>query len=518
MSITRRIAFGAAASWFSRGITIVIGLILVPVLFRHLPKQELGLWLLLGQSWAALGIFDFGFGATLTRRIAFAKGKSASDPNAPLTDEALVEISDLVTSGRLVYRALAVFAFVFSFSAGFFYLRSLHLDTASLWHVWFAWGLICLSQAVGVWANVWNCVLWGVGYVGWDAVFGSVFNVATVLGQITVVELGGGLVSLAVVATAGALFQRLVMLGFAQRRRPEIFAIRGRLNFPLLKGMLPLALRSWITALGGALMLNTDQFLIVGFRGMAAVPAYRAAFVIVHNLNTAAMIIPLSSQVFVSHLWQASELVRVHQLVGQNIRLGWIIMLTGAACLLVMGREFFQLWLGPGNFIGYAVLGAFLVSETLEVQTYVISGFSRATEDEAFAISSVAGGVAKLALSWLLAHWLGLFGIALGTVIGLLLTNQWYMTYRGLSRLKMRWREYARTVFLLCGTYFVLLMLVLFGVHSAVRDFSPAVQLASVASAGSFLFCLGVWFLVLDAAQRARVLRTFRASPGSRLA
>ena len=78
MSVTRRIAFGAAASWFSRGVTILLGLVLMPVLFRYLPKEELGVWLLLGQSWAAMGILDLGFGITLTRRIAFAGGGPTS--------------------------------------------------------------------------------------------------------------------------------------------------------------------------------------------------------------------------------------------------------------------------------------------------------------------------------------------------------------------------------------------------------------------------------------------------------
>jgi hypothetical protein len=41
VSVTKRIAFGAADSWFSRGVTIVLGLVLMPVLFRHLPKEEL---------------------------------------------------------------------------------------------------------------------------------------------------------------------------------------------------------------------------------------------------------------------------------------------------------------------------------------------------------------------------------------------------------------------------------------------------------------------------------------------
>ena len=103
MSVNRRIAFGAAASWFSRGVTIMLGLVLMPVLFRHLPKEELGVWLLLGQSWAALGILDLGFGVTFTRRIAFAKGKSGGDSNSPLTEESTREIADLVATGRRAF-------------------------------------------------------------------------------------------------------------------------------------------------------------------------------------------------------------------------------------------------------------------------------------------------------------------------------------------------------------------------------------------------------------------------------
>ena len=85
MSITKRIVFGAGASWFSRGMTIILGLLLMPVLFRKLGQEELGVWMLLGQTWILLGIFDFGLSLTLTCRIALAKGKSGSDPSAILT-------------------------------------------------------------------------------------------------------------------------------------------------------------------------------------------------------------------------------------------------------------------------------------------------------------------------------------------------------------------------------------------------------------------------------------------------
>src|ERR1041385_4800159 len=127
MSVTRRIAFGVAASWFSRGITILLGLVLLPVLFRHLPREELGVWLLLGQSSAAMAILDLGISVILTRRIALAKGKSGGDPNAPLTPETLQEIADLTEAGRRIYHVMSAGVFIVSWLAGFFYLHNLQL-------------------------------------------------------------------------------------------------------------------------------------------------------------------------------------------------------------------------------------------------------------------------------------------------------------------------------------------------------------------------------------------------------
>ena len=50
MSTTKRIAFGAAATWVSRMVTIVLSFVLLPMLLGHLPKEEVGIWLLLGPK------------------------------------------------------------------------------------------------------------------------------------------------------------------------------------------------------------------------------------------------------------------------------------------------------------------------------------------------------------------------------------------------------------------------------------------------------------------------------------
>src|SRR5260370_33183387 len=90
----------------------------------------------------------------------------------------------------------------------------------------------------------------------------------------------------------------------------------------------------------------------------------------------------------------------------------------GGGAILALGPTLFEVWLGPGNFIGYPVLGIFLATFILEHHANVFSSCGRATDDEAYAVSSIASGLLKLCLAWLLTTRLGLAGFALCTLLG----------------------------------------------------------------------------------------------------
>jgi len=506
MSVTKRIAFGAAASWFSRAVTIVLALVLMPVLFHHLPKEELGVWLLLAQTSALLFILDFGFSVVLTRRIALAKGKSGSDPSMPLTNETLQEIADLVEAGRRLFLGLAITTFIISGLSGFIYLQHLHLTTLRLSLVWSAWAILCLSQAFGVWAQVWNCLLSGVGYVGWDAVLGSFMSTVTLLAQIAALYLGGGLLALATVAAIGLFLQRYLLLGFARSRRPELFQIHGKFDRTLVRGMVSPSLRAWATGLGILAVLNTDQFFIASLSGAAQIPAYRAAYLVLYNLNMLAVTAAGASTVFISHLWQAGEIAEVHRVVVRNLRLGLGLMAAGGACVLVLGPRLFDVWLGPGNYIGLPILAIFFVLLTLEAQCYIITLQSRATDDEAFAFWALGAGALKLCLSALLGVRFGLIGIAASTLLAQLATNHWYMVYRGLSRLGISLSTHFVNVLFPVASLFVLVTVAVW--LPLANDFFSnewEAVLGSSAIAGMFLAAF-LWFFVLDRGHRERLI------------
>ena len=507
MSVTKRIAFGAAASWFSRGVTILLGLVLMPVLFRHLPKEELGVWLLLGQSWAAMGILDLGFGVTLTRRIALAKGKSGGQLDAPLTDTTLREIADLVAAGRRIYRWMALGVFVVAWSLGFFYLRNLELQNLSPATVWIAWTILCACQALTVWATVWTCLLQGVGYIGWDALIASFISAAMLIGQIVVVLCGGGLVALAAIAAVAVLLQRALTRTFARRKRPELFALKGKWNPEVLKGMGGLAFRAWLTMLGAVLVFQTDQFFIASFEGVKEIPAYRGAFVIAVNFFALSIILPSSSSVFISQLWSAGQIAEVQRVVKRNVRVGILLTGCGSAAVLGLGPRLFDFWLGPENFVGYPILLLLLGVYLFEQHGWILSSATRATEDEAFAVWAMLGGTLKLVLAFLLMPRFGLLGLAASMFLAQLMTSHWFTTYRSLARLQLPLREHLMQSVLPCLVPAVLNAAAVWGLVRWLGDAPSWIVVGSACLLSGFILAWAAWLLVLEPNQRHRCTR-----------
>jgi hypothetical protein len=194
-------------------------------------------------------------------------------------------------------------------------------------------------------------------------------------------------------------------------------------------------------------------------------------------------------------------------------------MFCSAAVLGVSGHELFNVWLGSGNFIGYAILGIFILYETMETQSYIISTSSRATEHEAFAISSVIAGVLKIGLSFWFMHQWGLLGLACATLLALLLTNHWFYVFRGLLRLELPLAGYLRTVLLPAALWFVVAWALAYAVSMIVGNVSDWARLLFVTGVVGLLFVIALWISVLSPHERRRVegkiFRLTRGAPAS---
>ena len=512
MSASKRLAFAVIVSWLSKSVAILANLLLMPILFRLLGKEELGLWFLLGNSQAFLGLLGLGIAPTLARHIALAKGNSGSDPEASLTTESQKHIADLIITGKIIFKSLAIFVFVVALLSGYVLIKHIALKEITFQEVSISWTILCLGFAVEVWVSYLSCWLEGLGYVGWDSLIVTAVSISTVVANVFVVLNGGGLLALSVVTVVAGITQRICMLAFIRLRKVDFSFEHGKWNKTYAKKMVKPALYFWLTALGMFLILKTDQYFITVVSGIDKIPAYNAAYQLASNLRNVALPFALSASAFISQMWQAGDFEGVHQLVRRSCNFGLSIMCFGSGYLIVMGKDITDLWLGSGVFAGSAILVTFCAMFMFEVQNVCLMYGARATEYEKFAGASLGAGVLNLIFTAILIKPLGLTGVALGTLIAQLLTSNWYIVIKSLKRLKIDFSLYSRETFIPAILTFIISAIFTYGVRQSALSFSdrPPFLVSSVSVACVFLYALALWTWVLEDRQKAKLTTKIR--------
>src|SRR5262245_45711807 len=148
---------GVSAVWFIKAVSTVSSFFLLPVLMRVMDREELGTWMVFGNSQVFLSLLNFGVTPTLTRHIALAKGRSGADPDVVLTPETEQHIADLVATGRSVLRGLSLFTFVAALVAGVVFLGTVDFQRVPASRVYLAWLFLCAGYAVQVWVSYLEC-------------------------------------------------------------------------------------------------------------------------------------------------------------------------------------------------------------------------------------------------------------------------------------------------------------------------------------------------------------------------
>ena len=206
-------------------------------------------------------------------------------------------------------------------------------------------------------------------------------------------------------------------------------------------------MRSWLTTLGAFLILRTDQYFIAIRIGPSSLPDYQSAQLLVTYLYQVAMIAAASSSSFLSQLWASGDRAAVRGWLHRNLNAAMGIMITGTMVFVFSAPVLFDLWLGPGHFVGYPIIIIFACTFVLEAQHAVYASTTMATDDEAFGFWAMGAGTINLILTAILIIPFGLVGVAAATMISQLLTNNWYAVYRGHRRLEIPATDYLRKNF-----------------------------------------------------------------------
>ncbi|BCK88816.1 hypothetical protein MIZ01_2622 [Sideroxyarcus emersonii] len=268
---------------------------------------------------------------------------------------------------------------------------------------------------------------------------------------------GFGLIGLAVAWTVQGFLARYAAKRILYNKCPDVFMIRSQPDLQLAKSIILPSLKWAVMGFGAILILQTDNVIIAAILGPAAIPNYEAAAKIAISTMTAALLLVTATSPQISKAYAEKDSTLVTSLLSQSVRLSVSAVVFLVAFVSVFGDSIIALWLGNGRFVGFPVLWTLLLMVLLEAHHVAMATATVATGHVVFAKPAMIAGLLNLAISILLASQLGLWGVALGTLIAQILTNNWYAPYIALKHFGIPFGSHFKSV--LTPTFILLLVL-----------------------------------------------------------
>jgi O-antigen/teichoic acid export membrane protein len=403
----RHVFLSSLSNYIGKVINMGAWLVLTPFILNQLGDTMYGLWVLVGSVVAYGFLLDFGIAGAVTKYTAEFRAKEASDEARSLIATALRLYTGL---GFIVITISLIIAPLFP---SVFNVPLTDRETA----VW-----LVLLSGIGVGITIpcttTTAVLRGLQRFDLINLIGVAATLLSAAATVFVLLLGGGAIGLVLVGIAVTIITQIPSVWFIYRIAPDLhFGWRGA-NCSLLKTVASYSSSIFIMNLGGHLESKTDEIVIGGFLPVSAVTPYNLA----RKLSTLPQ--SLTEQFLMLLLPMASEIhakddpAQLRSLYIVSTRVTLAVFLPVGLTLIILAQPLLIAWVGM-DYADYAYLIIILVIASL-IDTsqwpagFVLQGMAR---HHPLATMTIGSGIANLILSIILVNYLGLMGVALGTLI-----------------------------------------------------------------------------------------------------
>ena len=412
-SSTRRpsLKLNAISNWATLGVNIVVGFLLTPFVITHLGKTGYGIWTLIGSFIGYYGLLNLGVGSAIMRYIARYAGQG---DEKSLNETASTAMAMFSCTGVLAIAASFLLA---SPLARFFQVSPEHLN-GFRYTVW----IIGLATGLGFPGGVFGAIV--TAHERYVAVnFAGIATTLVRAGLVICLLLSGaGLVGVAFATLGSQLLGLAANFLLCRHLTPWV---RVRLAFANLRVLRMLIVYGGVTTvivIADIMRINLDRFIIGKMVGVADVGVYGiAALIIRYMTQLIASGMGVLTPRFAT-LDGAKERAKLQSLFLRSLSVSALLAFGASMLAIIFGGRFITWWVGK-EFAGaipvlwiIATAYAFALSQNPAIG--LMFGLKK---HHYYAIATIIEAVANVVLSILLAPKYGIVGVALGTMIPMLI-------------------------------------------------------------------------------------------------
>ncbi|HXG11939.1 MAG TPA: oligosaccharide flippase family protein [Gemmataceae bacterium] len=410
----RSLLTNAAANWAGFAAQLAVALLLAPVLVHALGDRRYGVWSLVESILAYLMLFDLGVAASVVRYVA--RFEAAGDRES---------LNRVVSTSICIFAAagLAVLALVLAIAGGGMQLLKVPADLAG--EACCMLLLLGFNLAVGLPLGVFPSILDGLERYPAKTAIRTAALVVRSAALVLIVRGGGGLVELAWAITVCNLGEHLAMAGAAWYYLPGLrFSLRlvDRATFRMIRGY---SLHAFLALLAGRISFQTDALVIGALLAPQYITFFALAARLVEYAKNALRAVTSVLTPAVSALDAQGNADAIRRVLLDGTRWVLWLILPIQAGLLILGKPFLTVWLGPrhaeASYPTLAILAAPLALALAQsVSARILYGLGQL---HLFVRVVIAEALANLLLSVALAEPLGIEGVAWGTTIPNVVAN-----------------------------------------------------------------------------------------------
>jgi O-antigen/teichoic acid export membrane protein len=404
----RHIARNVFFNWFGTIASMAVALFLAPFILHRLGDVAVGVWMMAISAVAYFGLLDLGMQSSVLRFVSKGHTQQDHQASSDAISAALwvrIQISALVL--LLSVGLSAIFPYIFKVPAG------LASDARE------AVLLIGVTTAISMSIGVVGGVLSALNRYDLQNYAALVQTAVRVIGVVFVLRTGHGIVAIAVCELISTLVYNMLLVWIARHLYPEL---RIRLNKPkreTLKRIWTYSSYAFLTTVAVRLVYQTDNLVVGAFVSAAAVTPYGYANALCRYADQVVGAMGATFVPAASTYEAAGDTARLLTLYKNGTRATLVVSLPILITLILRGPSFIGLWIGTqyshsSGTVLVILCTALLFSFANRTAGSIAFGIEM---HKKIAIWAIGEGVTNLALSIILVHWYGIYGVAIGTLV-----------------------------------------------------------------------------------------------------
>jgi O-antigen/teichoic acid export membrane protein len=433
----QRIIKNISSSWFSLGISIVVGLFLSPFILHRLGDAAFGIWVLIFSITGYYGLFDLGIRSSIVRYVSKFRATESKEDLA-----------------KLINTSLFSYCCVGALSLALTLVLSQYVDSLFRippeFHATARWLLLMVgaSVALGFPLGIVGGFLEGLhrfDILNWTNVASTLVRALFI---VVALHHGYGLLMVAFITIILPLFGSLICAALALHICPVAFGWRY-VDQSTFRQIVRYSSATFMSMVAGRLKFKTDEIVIGSMLSAAAITYFNVGARIG---DYAGGVVESLAQTFLpiaSESEAKGNVSRLRKVFVAGNRLCAFTILPMTAVLLVLGKSVIEVWVGKKYVAtSYPVLVTLLIPCTFSwAQAGSVRVLFGMGKHRTWAFVQLAEGISNLILSIILARPYGILGVAVGTAIPLMCTMVLFMPAHLCRVLGIRLRIYLREAF-----------------------------------------------------------------------